>query len=71
MKDDKIVVSYDSDKVDISRQYKKIIFESKKKGAWFFFEKKLELDISQDEDVFLHLFKLTTGLSFKSYNYKF
>ena len=35
-----------------------------------FFEKELELDISQDEDVFLHLFKFTTGLGFKNYNYK-
>lgn len=69
-KNDKIVGNFDTDKTDISRSYKKIIFKSNKKGLASLFEKKLELDISQDEDVFLHLFKLTTGLGFKSYNYK-
>ena len=69
-KNDKIVGNFDTEKTNISRSYKKIIFKSNKKGLASFFEKELELDISQDEDVFLHLFKFTTGLGFKNYNYK-
>jgi len=70
MKNKKIIASYDTDKSEISRSYKKINFKTNKKGLASFFEKELELNISQDEDVFLHLFKFTTGLSFKNYNYK-
>ena len=69
-KNNKVLGNFDTDKTDISRSYKKIYFKSNKKGLASLFEKELEIDISQDEDVFLNLFKITTGLSFKDYTYK-
>ena len=64
------VAEYDPKKFNIYREYKKIIFEENTKGFKSFFKKKLEIDISQDEDVFLNLLKFATGLKFKNYNYR-
>jgi len=66
------VAAFDINQYEISRDYKKITFKKiKNKSFKEFFFPNFEIDLSTDEDVFLHLMRDYMGLSFKSYNYKF
>ena len=59
----KVVVSFNLNEYQITKDYKKIVFD-KKKGSWKLWSNHVEIDTTHDEDVVLYILKKYLNLSF-------